>query len=124
MRLLKKFENEVILFSRDSEEIKNSSFSKKIVFLTNLFWSRNSYLTIKQLIRRQKPEIAHGHNLFPLISPSVLYALKEYDIPVVMTLHNYRLLCLNGVFLKNNGRLCEDCKKGNFFFWDMEYVLP
>ena len=46
--------------------------------------------------RRFRPDVVHVHNTFPLLSPSVLYACRDADVPVVVTLHNYRLTCRDG----------------------------
>jgi glycosyltransferase involved in cell wall biosynthesis len=71
-------------------------------------WSSASYEKLIRLLRRNSPEVAHFHNTFPLISPSVYYACRNAGTPVVQTLHNYRLVCA-GALLLRNGRLCEDC---------------
>jgi len=59
-------------------------------------------------IRRVRPDIVHVHNFFPLLTPSVYDACRAAGVPVVQTLHNYRLLCLNALFFRD-GRVCEDC---------------
>src|SRR5256885_13319778 len=60
---------------------------------TTLFrsiWAASSYRAVKRLVSLEKPDIAHFHNTFPLISPSAYYACAEAGVPVVQTLHNYR----------------------------------
>jgi glycosyltransferase involved in cell wall biosynthesis len=52
--------------------------------------------------------VIHAHNTFPLISPSLYWAAEHAGVPVVQTLHNFRLMCLNALFLRE-GRVCEDC---------------
>ncbi len=59
-------------------------------------------------IQAVRPDIVHVHNFFPLLTPSVYDACRAARRPVVQTLHNYRLLCLNGMFSRNGG-VCEDC---------------
>jgi glycosyltransferase involved in cell wall biosynthesis len=71
-------------------------------------WSTEATARIRGLIRRSKVEIVHCHNLFPLLSPAVLRAASGEGAAVVMTLHNYRLLCLPATFIRD-GRICEDC---------------
>jgi len=71
-------------------------------------WNSKVYRDLRSLIRDQKPQIAHFHNTFPLISPAAYYAAKDEGIPVVQTLHNYRLLCPNALFFRE-GRVCQDC---------------
>ena len=72
------------------------------------FWNHKTYKQMRNLIRRERPSLMHCHNTFPLISPAVYYAAQHEGVPVAQTLHNYRLFCVNGYFLRNE-RVCEDC---------------
>lgn len=74
----------------------------------NTLWNSQVYQELKSLVHREKPQVVHFHNTFPLISPAAYYAVKEAGAAVVQTLHNYRLLCPNGLFFRQ-GRVCEDC---------------
>jgi hypothetical protein len=71
-------------------------------------WSSTIYRELRALIRRELPQVAHFHNTFPLISPAAYYAARAEGVPVVQTLHNYRLLCPKSVFWRD-GRVCESC---------------
>jgi glycosyltransferase involved in cell wall biosynthesis len=71
-------------------------------------WSTEATARVHGLIRRSKVEVVHCHNLFPVLSPAVLRAASGEGAAVVMTLHNYRLLCLPATFIRD-GRVCEDC---------------
>lgn len=71
-------------------------------------WNGAVYRELRALIRRERPQVAHFHNTFPLISPAAYYAARAEGVPVVQTLHNYRLLCSNAQFFRE-GRVCEDC---------------
>lgn len=71
-------------------------------------WNDETYHEILQLLQQEQIDIVHFHNTFPLISPSVYYAAEKASIPVIQTLHNYRLICSNGIFYRN-GHICEDC---------------
>ncbi len=71
-------------------------------------WNKAVYRELRALIGRERPQVAHFHNTFPLISPAAYYAAKAEGVPVVQTLHNYRLLCPNGIFFRD-GHVCEDC---------------
>ena len=71
-------------------------------------WNREAYRRLRKALSDIKPEVVHIHNTFPLASPAVLHAAKAEGVPVVMTLHNYRLLCANALFFRN-GQVCEDC---------------
>lgn len=67
-------------------------------------WNRRARQAVAARIRELQPDVLHAHNLFPALSPAVL----RLDVPTVVTLHNYRLLCLPADFLRD-GRICEDC---------------
>ena len=71
-------------------------------------WNRAIYRELRQLLRQEKPQVVHFHNSFPLISPAAYYAARAEGVPVVQTLHNYRLLCSNALFFRD-GQVCEDC---------------
>lgn len=71
-------------------------------------WNQNTYTEVRTVIRERKPDIVHAHNTFPLISPALHYAAAAEQIPLVQTLHNYRLIC-PGATLYRNGRVCEEC---------------
>ena len=71
-------------------------------------WSRESVRDVKTLNRTHHFDIVHCHNILTGLSPSVLWAAKSEGIPTVMTLHNYRLMCLPGTFLRD-GKVCEAC---------------
>jgi len=71
-------------------------------------WNSESYARLRLLIRRQRPHLLHCTNLFPLISPAAYYAAHHEGVPVVQSLHNYRLLCPNALCFRN-GWPCEDC---------------
>ena len=70
-------------------------------------WSRSASRRVRDMIRRTQPDVVHLHNLFPELSPAVLRATQGAGA-VVMTLHNYRTLCLPATFVRD-GAVCEDC---------------
>lgn len=76
----------------------------------NASWSRKSYDLVSGAIAAWRPDILDVHNFFPLASPSIHYAGRRMGVPVVQTLHNYRLLCPGATFLRN-GVPCEDCTR-------------
>jgi glycosyltransferase involved in cell wall biosynthesis len=69
---------------------------------------------IEQLIKDTSPDIAHLHNIYHQLSPSMLLALKRHNIPVVMTLHDYKLICPNYTFLRHS-EICEECQGKHFY---------
>ena len=71
-------------------------------------WSKRTSIEIDALITRIKPDVIHAHNTFPLISPSLFWIAARHKIPTVQTLHNFRMLCV-GALLLRDGYICEDC---------------
>jgi len=63
-------------------------------------WSPRTPHDLAELIRRFQPDVIHAHNTFPLISPSLYWAAERAGVPVIQTLHNFRLMCLNALFLR------------------------
>ncbi|HEX7635724.1 MAG TPA: glycosyltransferase [Noviherbaspirillum sp.] len=74
----------------------------------NAVWSQQSSHAVESLCEQFRPDVIHAHNTFPLISPSLYWTASKIGIPVVQTLHNFRLLCPQANFLRN-GKICEDC---------------
>ncbi len=75
---------------------------------SDVIWSSSWYRRFKALLKEKRPQLVHVHNTFPTISPSVYYACREADVPVVQSLHNPRLLC-PAATLHRQGHTCEDC---------------
>jgi glycosyltransferase involved in cell wall biosynthesis len=103
--------HEVIRFGRSSDEIGQWSAAKKASLPGRTLWSRETYRDLKAVLLGQRPEVVHIHNTFPLLSASVLYACRDARVPVVTTLHNYRLACAGGTFFRG-GAVCHDCTDG------------
>ena len=78
-------------------------------------WNQSVYRGLRELCRRERPDVAHFHNTQPLISPAAYYAVQAEGVGVVQSLHNFRLVCVNGVLFRD-GRVCEDCL-GRFIGW-------
>jgi glycosyltransferase involved in cell wall biosynthesis len=95
---------EVLLFSNDKIV---TGFNKFKAAVTSIY-SVSSALKVKKAIQLYKPDIIHVHNLFFDASPSVLASAYRQKVPVVVTLHNYRLICANALLLRNN-QVCELC---------------
>jgi glycosyltransferase involved in cell wall biosynthesis len=97
--------NAVEVYSRNNEEI---SSIPRLSLASQSFWSNCTTEDIANLITTFKPEVIHVHNTFPLISPSIYWTASKVGIPIVQTLHNFRLLCPQAMFLRD-GKACEDC---------------
>jgi len=113
--VLKQHGHQVIHFLNDSRSILEFSFLQKCMIPFQLIHSAGANRRLERLVREEKPDLAVTHNLFPLFSLSLLKVLKKRDIPILKRLENYKFLCLNGLFLRNNFQVCEVCKHGNFF---------
>ena len=89
-------------------DVEQLLFDNENLSVTDLFYNKNTYKTVEQAIQLKKPDIIHIHNLFYKASPSVMQCAKDYNIPVVLTLHNYRLICPNGLLLRDE-KPCLKC---------------
>ena len=109
-KMLEKHGHKVIFYSRNNAELKQMS-KIRILFLpfTTVFNLR-TYKEIKKQIRRENIDVVHVHNTLNLISPAVYYAARSMKVPVVQTVHNFRLLCPGATFYRD-GHICEDCVK-------------
>lgn len=78
-------------------------------------YSRNAYRRIARLLEQERPDVAHLHNVYFHLTPSILYALRNARVPVVHTLHDYHLECPNHAFYDyRRGVICEDCLRFGF----------
>jgi len=98
-----------LLFNNDAI---NSTFDKLKVGLNSIYNSNSSEILRNKIISF-KPDIIHVHNFFPIASPSIFYVADELNIPIVMTLHNYRLICPNALLFREN-EICEKCINKDF----------
>jgi glycosyltransferase involved in cell wall biosynthesis len=110
--LLRDHGHEVELLEEDNRRIEQLGQMRTAV---RTLWSRESYRRIDELLRSRPFDILHVQNFFPLWSPSVYYAAARNRVPVVQTLHNYRLMCVNSLFFRDH-HLCQECL-GRFLPW-------
>jgi glycosyltransferase involved in cell wall biosynthesis len=103
--LLESYGHRVVRYSTHNDRVADMN---RLALAGNTLWNTSAYQELRALIRRERPHAAHFHNTFPLVSPAGYYAARAEGVPVVQTLHNYRLLCPNGLFFRD-GRACEDC---------------
>ncbi len=106
--LLRHFGHEVLLHERSNEELNALPAFGKVSRMLRMDWSDQSCREIRGLIREFKPQVVHFHNIFFMLTPSVYYACREEKVPVVQSLHNFRMLCANGLLFRDGG-VCEDC---------------
>jgi glycosyltransferase involved in cell wall biosynthesis len=110
--LLRERGHEVSLWTRHNDEVNAMS---RLAIASQTLWSRDTWRGIAQRVEAFKPDVIHVHNTLPLVSPSVFWAAAHARVPVVQTLHNFRLMCPQATFLRE-GRVCEDCL-GKAFPW-------
>jgi len=95
----------VELFTRHNDALTHMP---KVVAAAQTMWSVKSGHAFEKALRSFQPDVVHVHNTFPLISPSIYWVAERMSVPVVQTLHNFRLMCPQAMFLRD-GRVCEDC---------------
>ena len=103
--LLRRHGHEVVLYRRDNAELDALPLWQAAM---DSIWSKRTVMEAGRLLASFRPHLIHAHNTFPLISPSLYGIADELGIPVVQTLHNFRLLCPQAMLMRN-GRYCDDC---------------
>lgn len=107
-KLLEVHGHKVILYSRNNSELNQMSKWRKLTLIFSTVFNPKTYRDIKRLIKEEHIDIVHVHNTLNLISPSVYYAARIMRVPVIQTIHNFRLLCPGATFYRD-GHICEDC---------------
>lgn len=107
-KLLEDHGHEVVQYSRNNSELKEFSKFRKLLLPFTTIFNPRTYKEVKRIIREQDIDIVHVHNILNLISPAVYYVALSCKVPVVQTVHNFRLLCPGATFYRN-GHICEDC---------------
>lgn len=107
--------HEVVSYVRDNHEIVRYRWKEKATLPARALWAWDSYAEIRALLERNKCDVAHFHNTFPLVSPAAYYACHELHVPVIQSLDNPRLVCPAATFQRDH-RLCQDCL-GRKFAW-------
>jgi glycosyltransferase involved in cell wall biosynthesis len=98
----------VLRYSRHNDELRGQGPLRIVRAGIETVWATRSIRDLERLLLTSKPEVVHFHNTLPLISPAAYYVCARRGIPVVQTLHNYRLVCPAATFLRD-GHLCEEC---------------
>jgi glycosyltransferase involved in cell wall biosynthesis len=105
-KLLENAGHSVDLHSINNDQIKG--VNGRIRTVINIAYSRQERNNFSKVLDKIKPDIVHVHNFFPLLTPAIYDACREGNIPVVQTLHNYRIMCANALLLRD-GKVCESC---------------
>ncbi|MBC7813299.1 MAG: glycosyltransferase family 4 protein [Burkholderiales bacterium] len=106
--LLRRHGHEVIEYRRSNEEVSAFGLLDKLTLPKRMIWANDAADDLRALIQRERPEVAHFHNTHFMISPIAYHVCQDMRVPVVKTLHNYRLLCPDAFFFRD-GHVCEDC---------------
>ncbi len=112
--LVEKHGGRTTLIMRSSRGLENSLTGKFRAACSGIY-NADAYREITEAIRRDRPDVVHAHNLYPLFSPSVLVACRRAAVPVVLSLHNHMLTCPNVDHLYH-GQICERCTGGSEYW--------
>ena len=107
-KMLEKHGHRVFRYERSNTEIDGMNLKEKARLFFDVKWSQRTFDEITKIIHENQIDLVHVHNPILLITPSVFDASIQAGVPVVQTLHNFRMICLNGV-LYRDGHICEDC---------------
>lgn len=107
-KLLQRHGHDVVTYRRSNQEIDKLSFIERATLAKRAIWASDTHRDFGALLDRENPDAVHVHNTLIMVSPSVYSACRKRRIPVVQTLHNFRLLCPGAQFLRG-GKICEDC---------------
>lgn len=113
-KLLESRGHEVVTYQRWNSELLAYSPLQRLRLPIKTIWAGDVYHEILSLVLKERPNIAHVHNTFVQISPSVFSACREAHVPVVQTLHNFRLMCPAATYFRD-GQVCEECDE--FSLW-------
>jgi len=109
-RMLEHAGHQVTAFCRTNWDVDSYKGLRRLGLAKRTIWAPDTRREIARLLQQEKPDLVHVHNTFVMISPSVYSACAEARIPVVQTLHNYRLLCPAATFFRD-GKVCEECRE-------------
>lgn len=112
--LLEKHGHTVVRYVTQNDEFDKAGVFGKIKATFGMCWSFKHYKAVKEICRKEKPDVVHIHTFFPLLSPSVLYAAKRSGCKVVATLHDTRFVCPCATSLRGT-TLCNRCGDGKYF---------
>lgn len=113
-RLLEEHGHKVYTYYRSNEELRKMGLWGKLRLPATAVYSPKTKREVQRLIKEHRIDVVHVHNTLTVVSPSVFYAAFRCHVPVVQTLHNFRMLCPAGSFFRDN-RICEECLEGGLF---------
>lgn len=95
-------------------DYENQSLMRNIHNGLGILYSLEAKRQMDSLLRAEDPDVAHLHNIYHQISPSILHVLKTHNVPVVMTLHDYKIVCPSSLML-NKSQLCDACRNSKYY---------
>lgn len=107
-RILVQHGHQVIQFVKDNSSLKSQGVLSKAKMVVGLRSSKSISRELEQLILAERPDICHVHNTFPLLTPEVFHVCQKLKVPVVKTLHNYKMVCTNSLMFRD-GEVCDVC---------------
>ncbi len=123
--MLEKNGHKVMLFSMKDPKnfstkyekyfVENIDFNKnKLKGAFKLIYSREAERKLENLILAERPDVCHVNLIYHHLTPSIFHVLKKYNIPIVFTAHDYKIICPN-YKLWNKGKMCKKCKGGKYY---------
>jgi glycosyltransferase involved in cell wall biosynthesis len=106
---------EVLPFQRSSDSIGELPAAEKALLPISPIYGRSAQRDLAELLERERPDVLHLHNPYPLLSPWVIRTAHAHRVPVVQTVHNYRQVCSSGLYFRD-GHNCTDCR-GKLLGW-------
>ena len=95
-------------------DYENMDLRGRLMAAINIIHSSEAARKIARLIKDERPDVAHLHNIYHQISPSILYPLKRAGIPIVMSLHDHKMVCASYLMF-NKGKVCQACKDERYY---------
>lgn len=113
--LLEKHGHKVYLYTRHNDEFKHMGVLRKLFAPINNFFNISTYRDVRHYIKKYKIDVVHVHNTMNIISPAVYYAAIMSNVPIIKTIHNFRLVCPSALLFRN-GNICEECINKNILY--------
>jgi len=110
--LLRSQGHDVVEFMADNTAFLQTSQKNLFGTASNFFWSKTSYQQLTTVLKEFRPAVAHFHNIYFALTPSVYAACRNNGVAVVQSLHNFRMFCANGLMFRD-GHLCRECLEGS-----------
>ena len=106
--LLRQHGHTIVEFTRHSDEIRDRGAFGVLQGAFATPWNPFSKRALQSVLAKEKPDVMHVHNTFPLLSPSIFHAIKGLHTATVLTLHNYRTFCAAGIPM-HDSISCTEC---------------